>query len=231
MFYRICRKGNKDIEVENTNTNSRNITIDIIRGIAVIAVLIAHSEQRALYHEGILYPDDILTRLIYPWYMPVFVFASGYILGIKGQFKLWRKFKHLVYPTFIWSIILWGIHDFDFVGIKWYFDFDSYSFGQYIRMLLINPVYVIWFLWVIFICTAVVALCHNIIEKITGKNVQGNELYVIILVGTCFVLISDLKYSQWFGIRRIAEYWVYFVAGYGLYSIGGGGKILFAQNC
>ena len=198
----------------------RNLVIDVIRGIAVLAVLLAHSHQRGLYPEGILYPDDLLARLIYPWYMPIFVLVSGYVLHIGGGQTLWNKFKHLVYPTFIWSIVLWSIHDFEFVGIKWYFDFSAYSFGEYIRMLLLNPTYVVWFLWVIFICTIVLSICYTIVKKVTYDNMEGNELYVIVLASMCFVLISNFKFSYWFGIVGVSWYWIYFVAGYGLHSLG-----------
>lgn len=69
----------------------RNLVIDVIRGIAVLAVLLAHSHQRGLYPEGILYPDDLLARLIYPWYMPIFVLVSGYVLHIGGGAKFMEQ--------------------------------------------------------------------------------------------------------------------------------------------
>lgn len=45
----------------------RSILVDVLRGISVIAVLMAHSIQRGLYPSN--YLDNYLVQLILPWYM------------------------------------------------------------------------------------------------------------------------------------------------------------------
>lgn len=125
-----------------------------------------------------------------------------------------------MYPTFVWSVILWLIHDFEFVGIKWYFDFGAYDFWQYIQMLLYNPTYVVWFLWVIFICTLVISVSYTIVKMITCDNVDGNELHVIVLACMFFTSISNLKFNNCFGIVSVRSCWIYFIVGYGLNCLG-----------
>lgn len=76
--------------------------------------------------------------------MKLFMVLSGLALYISKKNSVYVKFKRLVISTFIWSIILWTVHDFEFVGIKWYRDFDI-GFFDYMILLLKNPAWIIWF--------------------------------------------------------------------------------------
>lgn len=148
----------------------RDVIVDLLRGIAVIAVLLGHALQRGLY------PIDFntiwLTKLIYAWHMQLFVLLSGYTLCMNlkkhGYISIWKKFKHLVIPTYVWSIIIWLVHDFEFVGIKQFRNFD-FGLIEYLKILLVRPTYIVWFLWVIFVCTTVVGGVYNCKKDWSGE--------------------------------------------------------------
>ena len=145
----------------------RNVSVDFLRGLAVIGVLLGHALQRGLY------PIDFntvgLTKFIYSWHMQLFVLLSGYTMCLSiqhsGKISIWKKIKRLVLPTYIWSIIIWAIHEWDFVGIKWFRSFE-FSLIEYIKILLIQPTYIVWFLWVVFIFTLVLYGSFRLMKKL-----------------------------------------------------------------
>lgn len=160
---------------ENTG---RNVIVDFLRGIAVVGVLLGHALQRGLY------PTDFntvgLTRFIYSWHMPLFVLLSGYTMCIglqrKGKINILNKTKRLVLPTYVWSIIIYLVHDLEFVGIKQFRWFDC-GLIEYLKILIVRPTYIVWFLWVIFVCTFIVYGSYKIVKKIGVES----DLWVLIL--------------------------------------------------
>lgn len=61
--------------MEKTN-NKRNVTIDVLRGIAVISVIIGHSIQRGM----VVNYYNTFFKIIYTFHMPLFMLLSGYSL-------------------------------------------------------------------------------------------------------------------------------------------------------
>lgn len=80
--------------------------IDFAKGIGIILVIIGHSMTR-LGGEGI---QHIFIVLISSFYMPFFFFISG--INFKSDMSwsvfLKKKWKGIMYPTIIFSIILFG---------------------------------------------------------------------------------------------------------------------------
>lgn len=191
---------------------NRNISVDFLRGLAVIGVLLGHALQRGLY------PIDFntigLTKFIYSWHMQLFILLSGYTLCLSirhnGKISIWKKFKRLVIPTYVWSWIIYIVHDFDFVGIK---PFRTFEFGvvEYIKILLIQPTYIIWFLWVVFIFTIVVYGVYMLTQR-KGLN---SDLVVIFLSLFVFSGLSLIETNmRLWGWDYLKQYYVFFVVGY-----------------
>ena len=57
--------------------NKRDVVIDVLKGIAVLAVLLGHAIQRGLVVD---YYDNIMFKVIYSFHMPLFMLLSGYSL-------------------------------------------------------------------------------------------------------------------------------------------------------
>lgn len=185
--------------------NSRNLTIDILRGIATVSVLAGHAIQRGLQ---VGYQEQFLYKLIYAYHMPLFVFLSGYTLylsNIKTKMISYRhilnKVRRLIWPTILWNYIIWAVRDFPFVGIKPYITFPNDIF-EYTKQLLMYPTYVIWFLWTIFWCTMIIWLGRVFLKR--------NEIVFAFLI---YIVLEKMSVSYW-GLNFIITYLPWFIMGY-----------------
>ena len=86
--------------------NSRDITLDIIKGILIVAVVTGHVFS---YLNSNL-DNNIPFLLIYSWHMFLFMAVSGYTSGIsKKRIDLsWikQRFERLIIPLAIWTLII-----------------------------------------------------------------------------------------------------------------------------
>lgn len=88
--------------------NKRNVTVDILRGIGIICVIIGH-----LRH---MIPDDSMINLvIYSFHMPLFLAVSGYLFakktekdrnyGILSVNYVKRKYRSNIMPYLLFSLL------------------------------------------------------------------------------------------------------------------------------
>ena len=71
----------------------REVLVDALRGVAVLAVLLGHAIQRGLV---INYETNIVFKIIYSFHMPLFIALSGALFEkslMKGHYP---SFKQLV---------------------------------------------------------------------------------------------------------------------------------------
>ncbi len=77
----------------NVKRGSRVIFVDIIRGVAVLSVLLGHI-------------STTITRFIYSWHLPLFFFVSGFFFKSTRRFlSIFKKefFKNNGSILYIWS--------------------------------------------------------------------------------------------------------------------------------
>lgn len=87
------------------------------------------------------FDSNYLFRLIYSFHMPLFMFISGYVSLYSQEPSLkniGRKAKALLLPYISWSIINFFIFHHDI------------SFYEYQKMVIAQPDYSLWFLYVLF---------------------------------------------------------------------------------
>ena len=187
----------------------RNQNVDILRGIATIAVIIGHAIQRGLV---INYSSNLLFKFIYAFHMPLFIFLSGYTLFISNpkydKKFIWKKIKRLLFPLIIWSYIMFFVKDFTFVGIKPFIQFPD-SIIEYSKFLIFHPDMIYWFLYILFI--------YNLIFYIGSKLPKK---YFNTFIITIAIVLWNLPISA-FGIYWLRIYFPIFVTGYlmGKYKI------------
>lgn len=84
--------------------SSRNITIDICKGIAIILMVLGHCET-----------PKCLVSWLYLFHMPIFFMAAGYFFTRKNLDEPWKfvtkRFKGLYVPFLKWSIFFLLIHN------------------------------------------------------------------------------------------------------------------------
>lgn len=82
----------------------RNYTISILKGIAIILMVIGHAEAPGL-----------ITNFIYTFHMPLFFMAAGYFFSRKYLSDPWtfigKRFKGLYIPFLKWGFIFLLLHN------------------------------------------------------------------------------------------------------------------------
>lgn len=169
--------------------SNRNSTIDVIKGFAIILVIIGHCIQfgsGVAYLDNGLFFDNILFKLIYSFHMPLFMLVSGYLFYFTLQkysfiSVIISRIKSLLVPVLVWQT-LWLIvgdnNDFSKSGVLG-------LFNCYLNTL--------WFISSVFINSIVVLLCNKyahdslfiyssfMVASLFIPNYYGYNLYVFML--------------------------------------------------
>lgn len=95
---------------------------DLVRGIAIILVIIGHTIQYVKYN-NVNYEEDGVFLFIYSFHMPLFMFVSGYLFKsyvdrysfIEG---VWRKARSLLVPIIVWGILYCSILSYGLIVIN-----------------------------------------------------------------------------------------------------------------
>lgn len=168
------------------NLKSRDYTIDNIKGILIILVIVGHSIQYASgmdYLRNDLFYDNPLFLLIYSFHMPLFALISGYFFAMSNKRKLAevvkRKCMGIFVPLafFCFLILLNKVrNDISMV---------SHPFlivNEYLRSLVGWP---LWFLATVFFDSLIIAC----LSRFT-KNQRIKEL-LMWLVFICSLFVPD----------------------------------------
>lgn len=150
---------------------NRDITIDALRGLAIVMVVIGHAiVQGGTLHTGgpdrILVYDRVwllvrdasnpLLSLAYSFHIPLFAFVSGFVLWRHSlpplSVQIIGRIRSLAIPYFAWFIVIYCLHR-DFFG----------SITEFMLALLavatnITAPGALWYLYTLFGCSLVVLL-------------------------------------------------------------------------
>lgn len=170
-------------------STNRNIHIDMLKGIATICVIIAHASQRANGNS-----EAIICKLINSFHMALFMLIAGYLFGMtiveKQKINLRtikKKIKVYIWPTIIWSYIVFLMKDLHFTGIQPFIQLPD-SVSQFTMLLLKDPGYIIWFMWTLFVCEVVLMFVYKYFRK--------NILSVCLIVEVLFILLPQNYYNM-----------------------------------
>ncbi len=148
----------KNNSFHHTNNGERNNYIDIIKGIAIILVVIGHCIQfgsgRA-YFDSEAFFNDPLFKFIYSFHMPLFMLVSGYLFAntIKRTTNviIKKKIATILLPLISWHTVALCINL--LLGQKYT---PSILFLSYFHAL--------WFLRALFFCCMVVLLMNRVFK-------------------------------------------------------------------
>lgn len=186
---------------EGYNSHKRNLTIDFIRGIAIILVVLGHNIQYGsgtVFYEVEGYFESTLFKFIYSFHMPLFALISGYLfLGtMKNPVKqmLKKKILALILPILCWVTLECGGYIIILI-IKQEVEIVDFVY-TYLNKFLSS----FWFLWAMFWCSLIVLFVENVFK---GRV----WVYGIIMF---FILFMPAIYN----FHMYAYMFPYFVAGF-----------------
>lgn len=151
-------------------SDEREALPDILRGFAVILVVLGHCIQAgsgAAYSAGQCYFSDRLYQFIYSFHMPLFMMISGY-LGWRSIDKcrerrervrlLRRRAASLLTPVFLWTAL-------DYARIL----ITNYVKGEpqpdaLVFVYFYNALNNLWFLWAVWWCFLAVYVMHYFLK-------------------------------------------------------------------
>ncbi len=83
----------------------RNLTFDLVKGVAIIPVIIGHLDNCADVLEYI--PYKIVHKFIYSFHMPLFFIVADFFFSPKSIYK---DIKRLFYPYFFLPLFVSYLH-------------------------------------------------------------------------------------------------------------------------
>lgn len=187
MHYKIINKI-KTIYLLKSN-KERDCTIDCVKGIGIILVVIGHSGC-----------PNFLYSLIYCFHMPLFFIASGWFFSEKNLSNIKdyivKKVKNLYVPFLKWSLSFLVLHNvFCYLYLTQQPTFDICDFGfHFINIVSRMSGYEVellgtfWFFRALLIGNVLFICSVFFIRKIFGNYINSVKAVVVIYLGICGIL-------------------------------------------
>ena len=178
---------------------SRLIWADRLKGCLMILVVLGHTIQQALGHAC---ADNHLWNLIYSFHMPAFVAVSGYLGFRSRRVDVSRRFRQLMVPFLLWSLVLFLVH-------------PPYRLGT-LGFYFWRPDSTFWFLWALFW----IAVLFGIGDWL-AKRLRVKQEVVMAVICLALVLMMVFWNVRVLGLQFISYYFLFYVMGYYLHKYEG----------
>ena len=182
----------------------RLVYIDILKGIAIILVVMGH-----MFVPYTDYLDSTVNQMIYSVHMPLFIFLSGFVFHLSQG-------KHIVRITIAKRVLSLLLPFFCFSAVYCFANGISYT-----DMLLKNELhYGYWFTLVLFEIIIISVVVEIFIKRILGgakwhgylrPHIEG----VIILILLCIAKVELVPepYKTLFSTDKVAKFYMFFLMG------------------
>ena len=183
----------KQVVISNsTEIKPRNQTFQFLKALLIIMVVDDHCGQKL----------GLMTS-IFPYnsfYMPMFMFVSGYFFKETNTFwtNTKRATKKVLIPYLLWSFVGWGIaFGLTFAGLNWC---SEITINKWIELLFLNPLvtingpmwYAITYFWVFILYSLI-----NVVVK--GRNSILKESVIFASMLSIGATILFLCRNGWLG--------------------------------
>lgn len=159
-------------------------SIDVLRGILVICVVLGHAIQQYAGKLGPFWAEA--SRIIYSFHMPAFVFVSGLcamrLVELSSASEklgyIRSRAVRLLVPYVVWGLLYFALRAVagDIARIPYRMDFAwLFLFGY-------NPDGAMWFLWALFAATALVVPCAKLFVRSGFLALVGIGLLALLLI-------------------------------------------------
>lgn len=141
----------------------RSELIDVLKGCAIILVVVGHSIQYGYgsdYFEKEVFYDNFIFRAIYTFHMPLFMFISGYLFVHSSQ----KKFIYVIYNKIKYIGIPYVVY-YSFLYLLWWhsYQLDVLYFSDYLRKF-IGQVW-LWFLSSLMLNCFLISFSYHLLGK------------------------------------------------------------------
>lgn len=188
---------------------SRNRTLDVLKGVAIILVIVGHSIQRGLI---VNYDQVSIWKLIYTVHMPLFFAVSGYIASLSHKkinvLYLKNRFWRLIYPKIVWTLLLYIASPIKFTGLS-DINFPP-SFSEFLKDIIIHPDFIVWFLYVLFMIEIIIKIGQTLFEKNFLIFTIISMIFLFIAWRASVVVFGTVI----FGLDKILLYFPLYLLGY-----------------
>lgn len=187
----------------------RNTYVDVVRGLAMLMVVLGHTMTTSVSKSE----NSVLLNIIWTLQMPLFILISGYVTRyskeiktIQSYFGFIRKrtFSYLV-PWISWTILIKA------------FLYQNYKFLNP-RFILWNMDSGYWFLFTIWTIALIYGTAEYLSSKVvTNSNVLKKEIYkcIIYVIGMIVLLSIGLRCGiSFLGIKLTLYYMPFYYLGY-----------------
>lgn len=172
--------------------HNRDQFLDILKGFAIITVILGHTLQGTSPNFDELLP----FRIVYAFHMPMFVFVSGMVAAIPFARRLevgappavyltglGRSALRLLVPFFAWAVVSFYVQQ-----------STVRNLGEWLLLAVRQPDNVLWFLWVVFQCQVVLAAVGMILARL-GASPRKSAWILPAAMAVAWLLTS------WLGAR------------------------------
>jgi fucose 4-O-acetylase-like acetyltransferase len=184
----------------------RNATLDAIKGIGIILVVIYHSMGKN--NPAVFDLDNGLFNMIACFFMQMFLIVSGYLACDKLKEFSWVKrhtFRWFI-PIILFALLYWVVVKFapSIIHFRGYYDIAFSTYLSFILYIGFGGM-ILWYLWTTILCY----YAGWILEKVRSKIRVPFWLIVLLF----FVVINAIPFNL-FGLAQFKWYSIFFFIGY-----------------
>ena len=165
---------------------------DLLKGMAIVLMLIGHSIQCGNGYEYYIerdFFDNTTFKLIYGFHMPLFMFISGYFFYLSIQKRtLYEYLKKNILQIFI-PIVSFGSITFIIDNITRFTDFTIIAA---LKSYIVNILSTLWFLWAILLSSTLLSILNKC--KLDSWYVNLGIIVILYSIPDVYFIIAGFKY-------------------------------------
>lgn len=168
------------VEVSSVKTNNRNVTIDILKGIGIVLMVLGHMH----------FDDQYFGRIVYAFHMPLFFLVSGFLYKKPNNLfnYLKRKAKRILVPYAVFATA--------YLFLSFCLSRKVSTLFDGLKSILVFPTQgmpmesALWFLPAMFLCYVIYAL----LDKFVKSRVRFTAIISVLTCTGCFYSsVTDIR--------------------------------------
>lgn len=153
--------------------SNRNPTIDIIRGIAILMVVLGHTMTGCTMNAE----NSFLYNVIWTLQMPLFILISGYVTKYSRTITSWNAYGRFAYKKTLAYLMTWTVWTFVVRGLIF-----KQTLYLNVKYILFNMDSGYWFLFTLWTIVMIYGFAQFFSERICTNKSKITKLLVLMIV-------------------------------------------------